>query len=52
MVRKGYDLESIATMMGHNDIQTTHKFYAVCQNLISTDADKKLIDELKKRGVL
>ena len=52
MVRKGYDLESIATMMGHNDIQTTHNHYAVCKELIATDKDQKLIDELKRRGIL
>ena len=51
-VRRGYGLEEIATMMGHTDIQTTHKHYAVCKELIATDADQKLIDELKKRGVL
>lgn len=52
MVRKGFGLEEIATMMGHSSIETTHSFYAVCKDLISTDADQKLIDELKKRGVL
>ena len=51
-IRKNMGIEEIATLLGHTDIQTTHEFYLLAKDLIATDKDEKLIEELKKRGVL
>ena len=51
-IRMGYGIEEVAKILGHSDIQTTHKYYLVAKDLITKDSDKKLIDELKRRGIL
>ena len=51
-IRMGYGIEEVAKILGHSDIQTTHKYYLVAKDLITKDSDKKLIEELKRRGIL
>jgi site-specific recombinase XerD len=54
-VRKGTHLEILASRLGHTDIQITHQFYTICEELVKTEhteEDKRLIEELKRQGVL
>ena len=51
-IRQGYGLEEVAAILGHSDIQTTHKYYLVAKDLFKKDSDKEKIEELKRRGIL
>lgn len=51
-IRMGFDLEVVASILGHADIQTTHKYYLVAKDLFKKDSDKEKIEELKRRGIL
>ena len=51
-IRMGFDLEVVASILGHSDIQTTHKYYLVAKDLFKKDSDKEKIEELKRRGIL
>ena len=51
-IRQGYGLEEVAAILGHSDIQTTHKYYLVAKDLLKKDSDKEKIEELKRRGIL
>ncbi len=51
-IRRGLGIEEIATLLGHTDIQTTHQFYLLAKDLIAADKDEKLVEELKRRGIL
>lgn len=51
-IRMGYGLEEVAAILGHSDIQTTHKYYLVAKDLLKKDSDKEKIEELQRRGIL
>jgi integrase len=51
-IRRGFGIEEVAKILGHRDIQTTHRYYLVAKDMIANDKDQKLIEELQRRGIL